>query len=51
MSAPARPLQRGRSVPLGGREARGAKPACASLDGLSARTVPVQAARSARVRQ
>jgi hypothetical protein len=34
MSAPAWPLRRERSVPLGGREARGSKPACAGLDGL-----------------
>jgi hypothetical protein len=51
MSAPARPLRRERCVPLGGREARGSEPACAGLDGLSARTVSVRAARSARVRQ
>ena len=51
MSAPARPLLRGRSVPLGGSETRGSEPACAGLDGLSTCTVPVQAARSARVHQ
>jgi hypothetical protein len=49
MIAPARPFRRGRSVPLGGREARGSKPAGAGLDGLSARTVLVRAVRSARV--
>ena len=49
MSAPARPLRRGRSVPLGGSEARGSKPACAGLDGPSARCVSRRAARSVRV--
>ena len=49
MNAPARPLRRGRSLPLGGSEARGSKPACAGLDGRSAWPVSGQAARSARV--
>ena len=48
MSTHARPLRRKCPVPLGGREARGSKPACAGLDGPSAWNVPVQAAYSAR---
>ena len=51
MSAPARLFRRERSVPLGGREARGSKPAFAGLDGPSAWPVSEQAARSARVHQ
>lgn len=42
----ARPF-RSRSLPLGGSKARGSEPACAGLDGLSARTVSGRAARRA----